>query len=88
MAEEMKMKTKMKAKMKAKMKERLKKYYWNMATYHLDGIGVIEVILILVIIIGLVLIFRNQIESIIQSAFESINGDSSSINTPMSVDGN
>lgn len=71
------------------MKERIKKCYWKIATYRLDGIGVIEIILILVIIIGLVLIFRNQIESMIQAAFSSINGDSDLINNnPISADAN
>ncbi len=50
-----------------------------------EGIGVIEIILILVIIIGLVLIFRNQIEAIIQTAFSSINADANSINTGITV---
>lgn len=50
-----------------------------------DGIGVIEIILILVIIIGLVLIFRNQIEAILQTAFESINTNSDSINSGITI---
>ncbi len=45
-----------------------------------DGIGIIEIILILVIIIGLVLIFRDQISNIMQNAYNSINGDSTDIN--------
>lgn len=43
------------------------------------GIGVIEIVLILVIIIGLVLIFKNQITAIVDSAFRAITGDASSI---------
>jgi Flp pilus assembly pilin Flp len=39
------------------------------------GIGVIEVLLILVVIIGLVLVFKNQIGAIITSAFNAINGN-------------
>lgn len=50
-----------------------------------DGIGIIEIILILVIIIGLILIFRNQIEAIIQSAFSSINSDVGEINTGITI---
>ncbi len=67
------------------MKMRLKKYYWKIASKQLEGIGVIEVILILVIIIGLVLIFRNQISAIIQTAFDSINGNASQINTEIDI---
>ncbi|MBO7402303.1 MAG: hypothetical protein J6U10_04860 [Lachnospiraceae bacterium] len=39
------------------------------------GIGVIEVLLVLVVIIGLVLVFKNQIGAIITSAFNAINGN-------------
>lgn len=44
-----------------------------------EGIGVVEIILILVIIIGLVLIFKDQITSIINDAFDAITGDTSEI---------
>ena len=49
------------------------------------GIGIIEIILILVVIIGLVLIFRNQIEAIIQSAFSSISSDAGQITQDISI---
>jgi Flp pilus assembly pilin Flp len=38
-----------------------------------DGIGVVELILILLVIIGLVVIFREQINNIITTVFNSIN---------------
>jgi len=38
-----------------------------------DGVGVVEVILILVVLIGLVIIFKSQITSLINSIFENIN---------------
>lgn len=44
-----------------------------------EGVGVVEIILILVILIGLVLIFKNNIKDIVDSAFEQINGDAKSI---------
>lgn len=47
--------------------------------YDQRGIGVVEIILILVILIGLVLIFKNQITSIISNAFDSISVNSESI---------
>jgi len=56
-----------------------------MSTLQVDGIGVIEIILILVIIIGLVLIFREQIQAILQNAFESINSNSDSINSEITI---
>ena len=37
-----------------------------------DGIGVVEVILILVVLIGLVLIFKSQLTSLVETIFEKI----------------
>lgn len=39
----------------------------------LDGVGVIEIILILVVLIGLVIIFRDQLGEIISNIFDRIN---------------
>ena len=36
------------------------------------GIGVVEVILILVVLIGLVIIFKSQLTSLVESIFEKI----------------
>lgn len=43
------------------------------------GIGVIEIVLILVILIGLVLVFKEQITSIVNDAFAAISGDAGKI---------
>ena len=43
-----------------------------------DGIGVVEVILILLVLVGLVIIFKDQIVSLAKSIFSSIN---SQVNT-------
>lgn len=69
-----------------KMKQRVKSIYWKVASKQLEAIGVIEIILILVIIIGLVLIFRKQITDIISTAFDSINGNADSINEDITID--
>lgn len=37
------------------------------------GVGVVEVILILVVLIGLVIIFKSQITGLINAIFEKIN---------------
>ena len=58
------------------MDKRAKRIFWRIVLKQWEGVGVIEVILILVIIIGLVLIFREQIGAIIDSAFQSIVSDS------------
>lgn len=44
-----------------------------------DGIGVVEIILILVILIGLVIIFKTEISTIITNAFKAISGDANTI---------
>lgn len=38
-----------------------------------SGIGVVEVILILVVIVGLILIFKNQLTSLVTKTFGNIN---------------
>lgn len=43
------------------------------------GIGVVEVILILVVLIGLVLIFKSQLTSLVQNIFQKIVSESSGI---------
>lgn len=44
-----------------------------------QGIGVVEVILILVVLIGLVIIFKSQLTSLVQTIFEKITSESSGI---------
>lgn len=57
------------------MRERIGRFM----SHQQEGIGVVEIILILVIIIGLVLIFKDQITGIINDAFEAITGDAGEI---------
>ena len=44
-----------------------------------DAIGVVEIILILVVLIGLVIIFKSQLTSLVNSIFDKITSQSSSI---------
>ena len=44
-----------------------------------SGIGVVEVILILVILIGLVVIFKEQITEIVEEIFEAITSGVSEV---------
>lgn len=44
-----------------------------------DGIGVVEIILILVVLIGLVIIFKDQLTKVVQNIFKTITDKSSSI---------
>ena len=44
-----------------------------------DGIGTVEMILILVVLIGLVLIFKNQLTSLVNNIFRQINDKARSV---------
>lgn len=44
-----------------------------------SGIGVVEVILILVVLIGLVIIFKSQLTALVSQIFEKITNESSGI---------
>jgi len=44
-----------------------------------DGIGVVEVILILLVLVGLVIIFKDQIVSLARSIFSNISSQVDSV---------
>ena len=44
-----------------------------------DGIGTVEMILILVVLIGLVLIFKEKLTSLVGDIFETITSQSNSV---------
>lgn len=44
-----------------------------------DAIGVVEIILILVVLIGLVIIFKNQLVSLVKNILSKITSQSNSI---------
>ena len=44
-----------------------------------DGVGVVEVILILVVLIGLVIIFKSHLTSLVQNIFSKIVSESAGI---------
>lgn len=44
-----------------------------------DGVGVIELVLILVVLIGLVIIFKKQITTLLQNIFKEINNQSKEV---------
>ena len=68
--------------MKRQIKFQLRKVANN---FHLkkltnnEGIGTVEVILILVVLIGLVLIFKSQLTSLVQSIFQKITSESAGV---------
>ena len=44
-----------------------------------DGVGVIEVVLILVVLIGLVIVFKKQINTLLSNIFTEINKQSKEV---------
>ena len=44
-----------------------------------DAVGVVEIILILVVLIGLVIIFKEQLTSLVESILEKITNQSNSV---------
>ena len=44
-----------------------------------DGVGVVEIILILVVLISLVVIFQSKLPSLVETIFEKITSESSGI---------
>ncbi|GAA6490558.1 hypothetical protein K280104A7_01220 [Candidatus Bariatricus faecipullorum] len=62
----------------------MKKWYWKMFRIRKilqeeKGISVIEMILILVVVIGLIVIFKSQLTSLVQSIFSKITSESAGI---------
>lgn len=44
-----------------------------------EGVGVIEIVLILVVLIGLVLIFKSNIKKLLDNIFKEINNKSNEV---------
>ena len=44
-----------------------------------EGLGTVEIILIIVVLIGLVIIFKAQLRSLVETVFQKITSDSNTI---------
>lgn len=44
-----------------------------------EGMGTVEIILIIVVLIGLVIIFKTQLRSLVNTVFEKITNDSNTV---------
>ena len=44
-----------------------------------DGMGTVEIILIIVVLIGLVIIFKKQLRALVEKVFEKITKDSNTV---------
>ena len=65
------------------VKKMLAKERWHEVKEDNRGIAVIEIILILVIILGLILIFRKNLKEMIDKIVKEINGDRDEILKPL-----
>ena len=63
------------------MEMKIWKIKWFLKNFWEDqsGMGVVEVILIIVVLIGLVIIFKTKITEVVNSIFEKIVSQSSSV---------
>ena len=44
-----------------------------------DGMGTVEIILIIVVLIGLVIVFKEQISGIVEDVFQTINEEKNAV---------
>jgi len=66
------------------MVEKFKKKNWELKNWKQlwleeDGMGTVEIILIIVVLVGLVLIFKEQITDIVESIFSKITKQTNKI---------
>lgn len=52
---------------------------WNEFWKEEDGVGVVEIVLILAVLVALVLIFKKQVKALVEEAFKKIGEDKKSI---------
>ena len=57
---------------------KIKNRIWNFIEEE-DGIGTVEMILILVVLIGLVLIFKSQLTTLVNTIFDKINSQAGKV---------
>lgn len=57
-----------------KMKQELREFFCQE-----DGVGVIELVLVLVVLIGLVIIFKEQINKLLENIFKEINNQAKEV---------
>ena len=53
--------------------------FWKDFMENEDGVGVVEIVLVLVVLIGLVLIFKGNISKLINNIFKEINKKSKEV---------
>lgn len=63
------------------MRKRMKnwKILWKNFCEEEDGMGTVEIILIIVVLVGLVIIFKSQISELVESIFQKITSQASRV---------
>lgn len=63
------------------MKKRWKnwKVFWKNFCAEEDGMGTVEIILIIVVLVGLVIIFKTQISELVESIFQKITNQAARV---------
>ncbi len=61
------------------MKNLFNRLFWRVLWRDTKGLGTVEIILIIVVLIGLVIIFKTRITEVVNNIFEKIVSQSSSI---------
>lgn len=56
------------------IRQELKEFF-----YEEDGVGVIELVLVLVVLIGLVIVFKEQINKLLENIFKEINSQAKEV---------
>lgn len=56
------------------MKKRIKSFWYNQG-----GMGVVEVILIIIVLIGLVIIFKSELSNLLQSLFRTLTSNANKV---------
>ena len=52
---------------------------WDRFCEEEDGMGVVEIILIIVVLIGLVIVFKDQITKLVKTILKSVNSDAKKV---------
>ena len=52
---------------------------WRDFLWEEEGMGTVEIILIIVVLIGLVIIFKTQLRALVEKVFETITKDSNTV---------
>ncbi len=55
------------------------KEFWKRFYEEEDGMGTVEIILIIVVLVGLVIIFKSQISDLVESIFQKITSQTARV---------